>query len=76
MTTEELANKIVGILESKKGSDIEVIDVADKTTLADFFIIATGNDKWILIDFKDIIVHIMHPEVRASYDLESLWEKK
>ena len=108
MTTEELANKIVSILESKKGSDIEVIDVADKTTLADFFIIATGNsttqikaladeveyvlknedqimadhvegrsgDKWILIDFKDIIVHIMHPEVRASYDLESLWEKK
>jgi len=107
MTTEELANKIVGILESKKGSDIEVIDVADKTTLADFFIIATGNsttqikaladeveyvlknedqimadhvegrsgDKWILIDFKDIIVHIMHPEVRASYDLESLWAK-
>ena len=108
MTTEVLANKIVSILESKKGSDIEVIDVADKTTLADFFIIATGNsttqikaladeveyvlknedqimadhvegrsgDKWILIDFKDIIVHIMHPEVRASYDLESLWEKK
>lgn len=108
MTTEETANKIVSILESKKGSDIEVIDVADKTTLADFFIIATGNsttqikaladeveyilknedqivadhvegrsgDKWILIDFKDIIVHIMHPEVRASYDLESLWEKK
>ena len=108
MTTEETANKIVSVLESKKGSDIEVIDVADKTTLADFFIIATGNsttqikaladeveyilknedqivadhvegrsgDKWILIDFKDIIVHIMHPEVRASYDLESLWEKK
>ena len=108
MTTEELANKIVSVLESKKGSDIEIIDVADKTTLADFFIIATGNsttqikaladeveyilknedqivadhvegrsgDKWILIDFKDIIVHIMHPEVRASYDLESLWEKK
>ena len=108
MTTEELANKIVGILESKKGSDIEVIDVADKTTLADYFIIATGNsttqikaladeveyilktedqiiadqvegksgDKWILIDFKDIVVHVMHPEIRASYDLESLWEKK
>ena len=41
MTSEELAGKIVSILESKKGSDIEVIDVAEKTTLADFFIICT-----------------------------------
>ncbi len=108
MTSEELANKIVSVLESKKGSDIEVINVEDKTTLADFFILATGNsttqikaladeveyvlknedqimadhvegrsgDKWILIDFKDVIVHVMHPELRASYDLESLWDKK
>ncbi len=107
MSTEELVNKIVSILESKKGSDIEVIDVKDKTTLADYFIIATGNsttqikaladevevllknedqifadhvegrsgDKWILIDFKDVVVHVMHPELRAEYDLESLWEK-
>jgi ribosome-associated protein len=104
MSTEELVNKIVSILESKKGSDIEVIDVKDKTTLADYFIIATGNsttqikaladevevllknedqifadhvegrsgDKWILIDFKDVVVHVMHPELRAEYDLESL----
>lgn len=108
MTSEELANKIVSVLESKKGSDIEVINVEDKTTLADFFILATGNsttqikaladeveyvlknedqimadhvegrsgDKWILIDFKDVIVHVMHHELRASYDLESLWNKK
>ena len=108
MTTEETANKIVSILESKKGSDIEVIDVADKTTLADFFIIATGNsttqikaltdeveyvlkndcgiladhiegrsgDRWILIDYKDVVVHVFHPEERANYDISTLWEKK
>ena len=35
-----------------------------------------SGDKWILIDFKDVVVHVMHPEVRASYDLESLWIKK
>jgi len=28
---------------------------------------------WIVLDFFDVIVHIMRPEVREQYDLESLW---
>ena len=29
--------------------------------------------RWVVMDFFDVIVHIMHPEVRKQYDLEGLW---
>lgn len=29
--------------------------------------------EWILLDFGDVIVHIMQPAVRQYYDLEGLW---
>lgn len=28
---------------------------------------------WLVIDFFDVIVHVMRKEVRERYDLESLW---
>ena len=43
MDSKELAEKIVEILDSKKGIDIETIDVTGKTTLADYFVICSGN---------------------------------
>ena len=30
---------------------------------------------WVLIDFVDIVVHVMKDKSRAHYDLESLWDK-
>jgi len=34
-----------------------------------------GDDssEWILVDFGDVIVHIMLPTMREFYDLERLW---
>jgi ribosome-associated protein len=33
-----------------------------------------GEDgRWVLIDFTDVVVHILLPELRSYYDLESLW---
>jgi ribosome-associated protein len=29
--------------------------------------------KWILIDYVNVVVHIMQPDVRAFYQLEEMW---
>ena len=28
---------------------------------------------WMVVDLFDVIVHVMHKEVRKKYDLETLW---
>jgi ribosome-associated protein len=32
------------------------------------------DGRWVLVDFSDVVVHIMTPEVRRYYALEELWE--
>jgi len=43
MTVKETAEKMRSILEDKKARDIELIEVSEKTILADYFIIASGT---------------------------------
>ncbi len=108
MDSKEMAEKIVSILDEKKAVDIEMIPVAEKTVLADYFVIATGTSsthikslsdevefvmknehkivsdhvegmstgRWVLLDYKDVVVHIFHPEDRAHYSLDKLWMTK
>ena len=33
---------------------------------------STGNN-WVVLDYFDVIVHVMHTEARQRYDLEGLW---
>jgi ribosome-associated protein len=33
---------------------------------------ATGGN-WVVLDYFDVIVHVMHAETRRHYDLEGLW---
>jgi ribosome-associated protein len=33
-----------------------------------------SSGRWVLLDFVDIVVHLFHPETRAFYRLERLWQ--
>ena len=104
MTSKEMAKMAIEALEDKKAEDIQVIDISEVSVIADYFIIASGNNRnqvqamadsaeealgragydakqiegyqsanWILMDYKDIIVHVFSKEDRAFYDLERIW---
>ena len=51
------------VVEKLKARGAEVIGVEGEET---------GD--WVLVDLGSIIVHVMHPAVRAYYNLEELWE--
>ena len=102
----QLKNEIENILNDNKASEIRSINLKDKSSIADFMIIASGNssrhiqalseilldrlkkkgidncqlegrdsNEWKLIDAKDIIIHIFHPEKRKFYDIEKMWSE-
>lgn len=91
-------------LDDKMGEDIRVLDISGISVIADYFLIAHGNNpnhvralidfteeklnkagyetkniegnhngSWVLMDFKDIIVHVFDKESRMFYDLERIW---
>ena len=103
MTAYEKVKIAVNALDSKKALDIKVIEIADVSSLADYFIIASGTSnthvktladeaefqlaqkgvnvdhiegrstQWILLDYRDIVIHVFSGENRDFYDLERLW---
>ena len=104
-TSKELAQTICGALSAKKAKDIATVYVREKSSLCDYFVIASGTSstqvramgeyveeqmekqfslspvreegmrdgRWSVLDYGDVIVHIMQDETRLFYHLERLW---
>ena len=55
--------------------EVEFVLKRDNGIMADH-VEGRSGDRWILVDYKDVVVHIFHPEERANYNIEKLWETK
>ncbi|MBQ1332008.1 MAG: ribosome silencing factor [Lachnospiraceae bacterium] len=102
----EMARTAYAALSAKKGQEIVVIDISEISSIADYFVIAHGNNvrqvqamadevelkmkdagfipghiegyqnaNWILMDYKDIAIHVFSADDRAFYDLERIWQE-
>ena len=102
--SKEMAAIVCRALEDKKGQDVTDIDISGVSCLADYFIIANGENsnqvqamvdnveaemakagyhytqregyqaaRWILLDYRDVVVHVFSKEDRRFYDLERIW---
>jgi len=105
ISSHKLACTIARILDDKLGKDITILNISNVSTLADYFVIATGDstpqvkalmnstrekvkeffhklpirsendlkNRWNLLDYGDVVVHILHKDDRETYAIEKFW---
>lgn len=105
ISSEKFASAIARFLDDNKARDIIILNVANVSSLSDFFIIATGSStphiraltenirkkikdifkrlplgeesermsKWNLLDYGEVVIHIMNQEQRDTYKIEKFW---
>lgn len=57
-------------------ADSVIAELKGKHGTAPWHCEGIAEGRWALIDYTDVVVHVMLAEVRAYYDLESLWGTK
>ena len=77
MTPKEQTELIVKALEERKGTDIKVYDVRGKSSLTDFFVVATGTAaphlKALIAETQAAMKDAVIQSHRTSGDPESGW---
>lgn len=105
MNSHDFACVIAQFLDDKLAKDITILNISNVSSLADFFVIATGDstpqvkalmettkdrakktlqkvpmrvendvkNRWNLLDYGDVVVHILHKEERETYAIEKFW---
>ena len=77
MTAEEQAKTIATALEERKGTDVKIYDVRGKSSLADFFVVATGaaapHLKALIAESQAAMKAAGVQSYRTSGDPESGW---
>jgi ribosome-associated protein len=51
-----------------------VVDAVSRTGRSPHHVEGVSAGRWVLLDFVDFVVHLFHPETRAFYQLERLWQ--
>lgn len=62
MTSTELKDKMVSLLEDKKALDVSVLEIASKSSVADYFVLATGTSKTQIKSLADYVEETLEQE--------------
>lgn len=105
MKSDEFASIIARVLDDKQAKDIKILNIANISVLADYFVICSSDssthvkaltgyvrekikdlfsripigeendakNRWNLLDYGDVIVHVLHREERETYAIERFW---
>lgn len=104
MDSKTLALRCRELADDKKAENLLILDMQKLSSVADYFVLATGGSEphlraivseisekleeegvspgasdgvkqsnWVVLDYGDVIVHVMRADVRERYDLEGLW---
>jgi ribosome-associated protein len=105
MESKKLAVLCKELAENKKAENVVILDLRKVSSIADYFVVASGTsdphlraiteeieDKlredhgirannvdgnlaaaWMILDYFDVLVHVMKQDVRERFDLEGLW---
>ncbi|MDR2620542.1 MAG: ribosome silencing factor [Propionibacteriaceae bacterium] len=63
--------------DSERQVDAVVDNVLEELLRADVKVLrreGRAGARWVLLDYGDIVVHVMHAEERAYYGLERIWK--
>jgi len=57
-----------------RGIADRVVEALGKAGVRPHHVEGVSGGRWVLLDFVDLVVHVFHPEARAFYRLERLWD--